>query len=273
MPFANIISAVACWLCALIFGLIALWAFKRKDPMHFWSGSTVRPEEISDIPAYNRANGLMWAIYTVCMVITGILSLFSIKIGVILLIILCVPGIIVLIIVYNRIYNKYKSAPVANKTDGLTTDASTPKTSKTVVITIVSISAIILIGVGALFIYGEKDPEISILDECIQIKAMYGLSIDFSEISYISLIEKSMSEIGIGTRTNGYRGFGEALKGNFKSDALGETLLFVQSKSSPTVKIERIDKKNVYISFRNSESTEQLYRELTANIYPAPDGN
>ncbi|RBP60348.1 hypothetical protein DES36_1164 [Alkalibaculum bacchi] len=261
MSFENIIFSVVCWLCSLIFGVIALWAFKRKDPMHFWSGSTVRPEEIADIPSYNRANGLMWAIYTVCMVVTGILSLFSIEAGAILLVIICVPGIVVLIVAYNRIYNKYRSTSVTYKTDD-----STTKTPKLVIIAITSISTIILIAVGALFFYGEKDPDAIILDNHIQIKAMYGLNIDFSEIVDISLIEKSMSDIGFGIRTNGYGGIGEALKGNFKSDTIGETLLFVQSKSSPTIKIDRTNKKDVYISLRNSESTEQLYRELIENI-------
>ncbi|MEM5768635.1 MAG: hypothetical protein AAGU32_10175 [Bacillota bacterium] len=261
MSFANIIFAAICWLCSLIFGVIALWAFKRKDPMHFWSGSTVRPEEIADIPSYNRANGLMWAVYAACMVVTGILSLFSTIIGAVLLAILCVPGIVVLVVTYNRIYHKYRSAPAAYRADD-----STSKTPKAVVIAITSISAIILIAIGMLFFYGEKDPATSLSDDRIQIKAMYGLNIDFSEIADISLIEKSMSEIGVGKRTNGYGGIGEALKGNFKSSALGEILLFVQSKSSPTIKIERTGKKDVYISFRDSESTEQLYRELRAAI-------
>ena len=91
---------------------------------------------------------------------------------------------------------------------------------------------------------------------------MYGLSIEFPEIESISLIERSMRDIGIGTRTNGYGGFGQALRGNFKSETLGKTLLFVQSKSSPTIKIERTDKKDIYISLRNSESTRQLFNEL-----------
>jgi hypothetical protein len=261
MSSANIIFAAVCWLCSLIFGVIALWAFKRKDPMHFWSGSTVRPEEIADIPAYNRANGLMWAVYAVCMVVTGVLSLFSMIIGAVLLAILCVPGIVVLVLAYNRIYHKYRSTSAADKTE-----ASTSKTPKAVVIAITSISAIILIAIGALFFYGEKDPATSLSDDRIQIKAMYGLNIDFSEIADISLIEKSMSELGVGRRTNGYGGIGEALKGNFKSDTLGEILLFVQSKSSPTIKIERSGRKDVYISFRDSESTQQLYRELRAAI-------
>lgn len=257
MSFANSIFAAVCWLCSLIFGVIALWAFKRKDPMHFWSGSTVRPEKIDDIPLYNRANGLMWAIYTACMVVTGILSLFSIKVGAILLVIICVPGILVLIVAYNRIYNKYRSTSATYKTDD-----STSKTPKSVIIAITSISVLILIAVGALFFYGEKNPDAIILDNHIQIKGMYGLKIEFSEITDISLIEKSMSDIGFGIRTNGYGGTGGALKGNFKSDTIGETLLFVQSKSSPTIKIDRTDKKDVYISFRNSESTKQLYRKL-----------
>ncbi|WP_242953933.1 hypothetical protein [Clostridium sp. BL-8] len=177
------------------------------------------------------------------------------------MVIICVPGIVVLVVAYNRIYNKYRSTSVIYKTD-----VSISKTPKAVIIAIASISAVILIGICALFFYGEKDPDISVLDGHIQIKAMYGLNIDSSEVHNISLIEKSMSDIGIGTRTNGYGGTGGALKGNFKSDTLGETLLFVQPKSSPTIKIERTDKKDVYISLHNSESTEQLYRELIANI-------
>ena len=42
---------------ALLTG-IGIYAWKRKKPMWFWSGSTVRESEITDIPAYNRANGI-----------------------------------------------------------------------------------------------------------------------------------------------------------------------------------------------------------------------
>jgi len=261
MSFSNIFFAAICWLCSLSFGVIAIWAFKRKDPMHFWSGSTVRPEEIINIPAYNRANGLMWTIYTVGMVVTGILSLINILISVILLAIICVPGTIILIIVYNRIYNKYRRTSVTCKIDN-----STSKTPKAIIIAIIAFLGMVLVLVGTMFYYGSKDPVVNILDNSIQIKAIYGLNIDLSEITDISLIEKSMGEIGIGTRTDGYGGIGGALKGNFESDNLGETLLFVQSKSSPTIRIERIGKKDVYISFRNIENTDQLYSELISTI-------
>ena len=49
-------------------------------------------------------------------------------------------------------------------------------------------------------------------DDRIEIKAMYELNIDFSEIADISLIDKSVSDIGIGRRTNGYGGIGGALR-------------------------------------------------------------
>jgi len=261
MSFANILFAIGCWLSSLIFVAIAFWAFKRKDPMHFWSGSTVKPEEITDIPSYNRANGLMWAIYAFCMILAGIFSLFSIKVGGILLTIIFIPGIFVLIFAYNRIYNKYRSTSITYKTG-----VSMSKTPRAVVIVITSVCTIIFIMFGALIFYGEKDPDVSIFNDHIQIKAMYGLSINFSEIADISLIDKSVNDIDIGRRINGYGGIGGALKGNFKSDIIGETLIFAQSKSSPTIKIERIDKKDVYISLRNSESTEQLYYELIVNI-------
>lgn len=36
-------------LCVLIFMGMGVWALIRKTPMHFWSGTTVKPETITDI--------------------------------------------------------------------------------------------------------------------------------------------------------------------------------------------------------------------------------
>lgn len=127
-------------------------------------------------------------------------------------------------------------------------------------------TAIVIIAVGILTYQSEKDPVVSILDGSVQIKSMYGLNIDFSDISGISLIEENMNEIGIGKRINGYGGFGDTLKGNFRSNIHGEALLFVKAKSTPTLRIERSSGKDVYISFKNSEDTEALYREMIEKI-------
>lgn len=263
MPIANIIFAVTCWLCALIFGGIAIFAFKRKDPMHFWSGSTVKEEEITDIKAYNRANGIMWAFFAAFIVFAGILSLINIKAGGILLSITFVPGILVLIIAYKRIYKKYQNPLYVRKNH----DADSKTLShKAPIAVIVIVNAVILVSLSLIFYNGEKAPDVYIKDDFIQIEGMYGLNISFSEIADFSLIEKSMKEMGIGMRTNGYGGFMGALKGNFKSEAGGNILLFAQSNSSPTIKIEREGKKDVYISFKDSEKTEKLFQEMTKKI-------
>jgi len=73
-----------------------------------------------------------------------------------------------------------------------------------------------------------------------------------------------MRDIGVGRRVNGYGGISKALKGHFRSDTLGDTVLFVQSGSAPTIWIERINRSDVYISFQNSEETEQLYHDILA---------
>jgi uncharacterized protein YneF (UPF0154 family) len=257
MAFGNIFMAGVCWFCAIIFGSMALWAHKRKTPMHFWSGSKVHPDEITDIPAYNRENAMMWGAYAAFMVVAGLASLFNSTVGIALLLIALLPGIIVLMFVYRRIYNKYKNPSFIKEYRPLNS-----KTSKFMVKLSIAGALVVLIAVCALFYYGEKEPEVVIHDNSLKIKAMYGLEVDFAEIENVSLIEDNMTSIGADIRTNGFRGFGQALKGHFYSDRAGHTLLFVQAKSSPTIRIERTDKKDIYISFSDSEETERLFREL-----------
>ena len=117
MSSENIFFAVICWVTSLIFGAIAFCAFKRKDPMHFWSGTTVSPEEIEDIPAYNRANGLMWTVYSLCILVAGILSLYSMKIGTILLVTVCLPGSVFLVLAYKLIYKSIRTSDTTKKRD------------------------------------------------------------------------------------------------------------------------------------------------------------
>jgi len=123
------------------------------------------------------------------------------------------------------------------------------------------ITVIVLIAVSAVLIYGAKEPMVTVFDNSVQIKAMYGLTIDFSDITDISLIEKSMSDMDVGTRVNGADVFG-TLQGHFKSDTLGETLLFVRLNSSPTLRIERDNGKDIYLSFSSGEKTIMLFNEL-----------
>ena len=106
--FAIIIMVGSCWFCAAIFCGIAFWALKRKDPMHFYSGTTVDPGTVSDIPAYNREVARMWFVYSGFFWLSGIAAFFRMMAAVIIMSLACIPGIFLLVGCYNRIYKKYK---------------------------------------------------------------------------------------------------------------------------------------------------------------------
>lgn len=107
---AAIPFTIITWFCAATFIGIGIFAFKKKTPMHFWSGTTVKPGEISDVKAYNKANGIMWIGYGAIVALSGLLSfVFGTAIGGIFLTVSCTLGLLILIIVYGKIYNKYKN--------------------------------------------------------------------------------------------------------------------------------------------------------------------
>lgn len=106
------ISAIV-WLlcvggCAAITTGIGIYARQRKEPMFFWSGSTVRREELADVEAYNHANGIMWIFYSIPMWISTISYFWFPQFAVTLLVICCTLGLGVLIYAYQKIYQKYK---------------------------------------------------------------------------------------------------------------------------------------------------------------------
>lgn len=91
-----------------LFTGIGIFAWKRRKPMWFWSGSSVSEKEISDIPAYNRANGIMWLCYSAVFWVSTIMGVFQLTAAGIVLAVGCLGGIPVLIFVYGKIYKKYR---------------------------------------------------------------------------------------------------------------------------------------------------------------------
>ena len=167
-------------------------------------------------------------------------------------------------VIYTNTGQRFRNANAADINSELSADGK--RFNKAVAIAVTAFLSIVLIAVGFLLYYGGKDIAVNIEDGRLEIKSMYGLNVKFSDITEITLIEKSMKDIGTGKRTDGYGGIGTALKGYFKSDHLGEIILFVQSGSSPTIRIERTNGKDIYISFNNSEKTKQIYYEITAGL-------
>ena len=93
---------------SLLFTGIGIYAWRRKKPMWFWSGSTVKESEISDVAAYNRANGIMWLAYSSVFWLCAGLGALNLDIAGLVLAVGCLGGIPVLIITYRKIYDKYR---------------------------------------------------------------------------------------------------------------------------------------------------------------------
>lgn len=107
MTFVNL-------MCAGIFYGIGVWAQKRKDPMHFNSGTTVDPKTISDVPAYNRENARLWKQYSLPFWLCAGCAFGSIwaedlmKVSITLLVFGCTLGGGWLVWRYQRILKIYK---------------------------------------------------------------------------------------------------------------------------------------------------------------------
>lgn len=67
--------SIASIFAGLVFIAVGIWAFCRKTPMHFWSGTTVSPETITDVKKYNKANGFMWIIASLIFFVAPIIAI------------------------------------------------------------------------------------------------------------------------------------------------------------------------------------------------------
>lgn len=109
----GIIMLFCCWICGDAFLIIGIYAKNTKKPMHFYSGSKIDPETVTDIAAYNRANSKLWILYSIPYFLAGIMAMFGFygKWAVIVAVIIAVsaafPGTFLLIQGYHRIERKY----------------------------------------------------------------------------------------------------------------------------------------------------------------------
>ena len=107
MTFINL-------LCAGIFYGIGVWAKNRKDPMHFYSGTTIDPKTISDIPSYNHENAKLWQTYSAPYFLCAACAFGSIwvkvlmTVSIVILVFSCTVGSGWLVWKYSKIHAAYK---------------------------------------------------------------------------------------------------------------------------------------------------------------------
>lgn len=107
------------WVCAAIFSLIGFSCFKSRRPVGFWSGMSVRREQVTDVHKYNFANGVLWSGYSVIFWIAGFCSFVDTGIAMIFTMIGCTAGLAYLILGYSwikrRFFAEYRDRYIAGK--------------------------------------------------------------------------------------------------------------------------------------------------------------
>ena len=107
----KIIMWIVCFGCAALFLGIAVYALHRKEPIWFWAGVEVSPSQISDVKAYNKENAILWITYSLWYLAAGVAEIWSSIVSGIILALGGTVGVVLLVVIYNRIRNKYKAEP------------------------------------------------------------------------------------------------------------------------------------------------------------------
>lgn len=95
-------------LCVLIFTGLGLYARFSDRPVAFYTGTVIKPETIRDIRAYNRAVSRMWFGYALPYALSGGVYFINVWAGVSLLVGASTIGVIIVILVWEKIYRKYR---------------------------------------------------------------------------------------------------------------------------------------------------------------------
>ena len=115
----NIIFVVISFLCGVIFVVIGISCFRKKEPTGFWSGIEVKREQVTNVKGYNVANGIMWCTYSMFFWVSGLASIYGSIYSVIIMVFACTGGIVGLIMGYGLIKRKffvsYKYKNIASK--------------------------------------------------------------------------------------------------------------------------------------------------------------
>ncbi len=120
---------------------------------------------------------------------------------------------------------------------------------------------VVLVFPALMIFYGSKDIKIDYSETGFRIKGMYGMDIKYLDIRDIDTLDILPS---IKSRTNGFAA-AKTLKGNFKLYDNTKAKLFVKKDSSPYINI-KTDNNNIYLNFRDPETTASEYKKISAAL-------
>lgn len=104
----NLIYPAVMWAVGAMLVGLGIYARRRKRPMWFWTGEHISPDEVSDVAAFNRANGRMWQLSSVLFWIAGLVEFWYPQAALIFFALACTVGIAWVMWYHNKIDEKYK---------------------------------------------------------------------------------------------------------------------------------------------------------------------
>lgn len=104
-----IIAFVIVTLCMSFFVGIAVWAWKAKEPVGFFTG--VKPPKVKDVTAYNHAVAKIWIGFAIAFeLVIGVPLLFleQNSAGFVIPVLMCPPLVIGMAVAYIIVEAKYR---------------------------------------------------------------------------------------------------------------------------------------------------------------------
>jgi hypothetical protein len=106
-------------------------------------------------------------------------------------------------------------------------------------------------------LFGLVDNKITLENNSLKISGLYGESISISDIKRVELVGHRPS---LSRRTNGYS-LGFRKKGYFKTPQGEKIKVFINSKSSPVILIQKINGQKIYYS-SGSDSNRKIHQRI-----------
>ena len=103
----NIIALVSCLMCAVPFFIISIYNKDSREPISFWSGDTSLKGKVKNVREYNQEMAALYHKCALAFCITGLIFIFSMVFGTVLLCLECSVGILLVYRNYKRILNRY----------------------------------------------------------------------------------------------------------------------------------------------------------------------
>ncbi|HPF02746.1 MAG TPA: hypothetical protein PLE95_06055 [Bacteroidales bacterium] len=107
----------------------------------------------------------------------------------------------------------------------------------------------------------SQDPDVAFTDSGMTITGMYGLTLDFTDITFSDTMQKMPV---LKSRTNGYAS-ARMLKGHFRLQDHSKAILFIYRDRPPYIHL-RTSARTIYLNFENPSRTREVFDAITEKI-------